>query len=231
MEIKVEEKNKALELRAKGFSYTEILRSVPVAKSTLSLWLRFVGLSQRQKQRLTDKKLASMKRGQIKWHQRRIDLVEKIKSEARTELKSISSRELWLIGVALYWAEGAKEKETSIGNGVNFNNSDPLMASLFLQWLRNIVKVVEDDLVYEIYIHENSKNNVDKAKKYWSEKLKVGINKLDRVYFKRNKIKTNRKNVGENYYGLIRIKVRRSSTLNRRIAGWVEGIVNNCGVV
>lgn len=51
------EKLKAIKLRREGLSYREILRYVPVAKSTLSLWLRDVGLAKRQTQRLTKKDL------------------------------------------------------------------------------------------------------------------------------------------------------------------------------
>ena len=231
MAIKESEKTKAIELRKKGFSYVEILKSVPVAKSTLSLWLRSVGLSKKQKQKLTEKKLASMERGWLKWKQKRVDLVEKIKTQARTEIKSISTRELWLIGTALYWAEGSKEREASVSQPVKFSNSDPMMLRLFLKWLREIIKISEEELVYEIYIHENSKNSLDSVRKYWSKTLKIDISKLDRVYFKRNKIKTNRTNIGDSYFGLIRIMVRKSSTLNRKITGWVEGITSFCGVV
>src|SRR3989344_7141328 len=103
MAIKESEKTKAIELRKKGFSYVEILKSVPVAKSTLSLWLRSVGLSKKQKQRLTEKKLSSMQRGWTKWRNQRIDLTEKIKKSARRDVRKISERELWLIGIALYW--------------------------------------------------------------------------------------------------------------------------------
>lgn len=52
---KIEEKKKAIELRKQGLSYREILEQIPVAKSSLSLWLRSVGLSKKQKQRLTEK--------------------------------------------------------------------------------------------------------------------------------------------------------------------------------
>ena len=60
---KIEEKNKAIELRKQGLSYKEILEQISVAKSSLSLWLRNVGLSKKQKQRLTEKKLKSALRG------------------------------------------------------------------------------------------------------------------------------------------------------------------------
>ncbi len=45
---KIELRKKAIDL-AKGKTYSEILKDIPVAKSTLSLWLRWVGLSVRQK--------------------------------------------------------------------------------------------------------------------------------------------------------------------------------------
>jgi transposase len=56
MAVKFKEKETAIELRKQGYSYSEILKRVPVAKSTLSLWLRSVGLAERQKQRLSEKK-------------------------------------------------------------------------------------------------------------------------------------------------------------------------------
>ena len=52
MLAKIEEKQKAIALRKRGYSYSEILAEVPVAKSTLSLWLRSVGLAKKQKQLL-----------------------------------------------------------------------------------------------------------------------------------------------------------------------------------
>jgi transposase len=56
----------AIQLRREGYSYSEILKKVPVAKSTLSLWLRSVNLTNSQKQKLTLKKLKSAKEEQRK---------------------------------------------------------------------------------------------------------------------------------------------------------------------
>lgn len=220
------EKKLALSLRKQGFSYSEILKRVPVAKSTLSLWFRGVGLSKQQKQRLTEKKLSSMQRGWTKWRQQRIDLTEKVKKDARADVKKLNERELWLIGVALYWAEGTKQKEHSTGRGVLFNNSDPAMIRVFMKWLRAVMKIKEEDIGFEMYIHENHKENINKFLDYWAGVAGVEAKRI-KAYFKKNKIKTNRKNTGENYYGLLRVKVRRSSVLNRKISGWTEGIADN----
>jgi|SRR3989344_875153 len=223
---KIKEKELALSLRRQGFSYSEILKRVPVSKSTLSLWLRSVGLSKKQKQRLTDKKLSSIRRGWAKWQQQRLDATEKIKKLARNDVKKISRRELWLLGVALYWAEGTKQKEHNTGQGVSFNNSDPAMIIVFLKWLMDIVEIKDDDIGFEVYIHESRKNDTEKFINYWAHVAGIEANRI-KAYFKKNKIKTNRKNIGENYKGLLRVKVKRSSVLNRRISGWVEGIFDN----
>ena len=56
---KIKEKEKAIILRKRGMTYSEILDVVSVAKSTLALWLQSVNLSKKQKQRITEKRLAS----------------------------------------------------------------------------------------------------------------------------------------------------------------------------
>lgn len=221
------EKQKAIELRKKGFSYCEILKQVPVAKSTLSLWLRSVGLSKRQEQRLTEKRLAAMKRGWEACRRKRILTSNIIKETAEKEIGCINDRELWLIGIALYWAEGNKEKDNNIGQGVIFSNSDPAMIKIFLKWLRDIIKIKDNEIKVEIYIHENSKNSVDDAINYWSNISNISENEFKYIYFKRNKINTKRKNIGDDYYGLLRVRVGRSSFLNRKISGWVNGIYKN----
>ncbi len=218
---KVQEKEKAIKLRKEGYSYSEILKEIPVAKSTLSLWLRSVGLAKKQKQRITEKRIAAALRGAKAKKAKRIALVKEIKDKARKEIKEINRRDLWLIGTALHWAEGEKEKEYKTGTGVYFSNSDPKMILLFLKWLKIIFSINNSDLVYELYIHETA--NLRNAQLYWSDIISIPIEKM-RVYFKKNKINTKRKNTGDSYYGLIRIKVNKSSGLNRKITGWIEGI-------
>ena len=102
MIVKLKEKEIAIKLRKKGLSYNEILRKVPVAKSSLSLWLQSVGLSKKQKQRLTKKKIASALRGALSRKNQRLDIVKRISGAAKDEIGKINKRELWLIGATLY---------------------------------------------------------------------------------------------------------------------------------
>lgn len=109
---KPEEKRRAIELRTQGLSYREIRRQVPVAKATLSLWLRAVGLSRPQQQRLTEKRLAAARRGWEKLRHERLERVTQATADAAQEAtRRIDERDmLWLIGTVLCWAKGTKSK-------------------------------------------------------------------------------------------------------------------------
>lgn len=229
--MKKDLREKAIALRRDGFSYSEILQEVPVAKSTLSLWLRSVALAKKQSQRLTEKKLLAIQRGWETRRKQRLDTTLVIKQDAFKEIKSISQKELLLMGTMLYWAEGSKSKEHNVSQGIAFSNSDPFMIRIFLKWLKQYLKIDDDRIVFDIYVHESSFERLSAIKAHWVNATGFPIAKFDKIYWKKNKIKTKRKNVGNQYYGLLRIKVKKSTNLNRKIAGLIEAITKQCGVV
>lgn len=221
-------KKRAIQLRKKGLTYSEILKQIPVAKSTLSLWLREVGLSKPQKQRITQKRLIASLRGAEARKKQRIEITKKIQNRAQKEVGNISKRELWLIGVALYWAEGAKEKEWSSSVGVDFINSDPYLIKLFIKWLLEISKIQINDIKCRIYIHENHSIRISEVHRYWLKVTGIPEGNFYQPYFKKHNPKTKRKNTETSYHGLLRIVVKKSTNLNRQIAGWTKGIIENC---
>lgn len=229
MILKSKEKKEAIKLRKRGYSYSEILKQIPVAKSTLSLWLRSVGLAEEQKQRLTEKKLAAALRGAQARKNQRLVITKEIKDKARLEIGKLSNRELWLIGIALYWAEGHKEKAHS--SLIKLGNSDPNLINIFLEWLQKICKINKEDIRFRIYLHETSKDRLGEVIRHWARITKFPKKVFQKISWKKHKINTHRKNVGDNYYGLLDISVSRSINLNRKIQGWIEGIHKQCGVV
>jgi transcriptional regulator with XRE-family HTH domain len=228
---KLKEKTKAIKLRKKGLSYSEILKKIPVAKSTLSLWLRSVGLSKTQKQRLTKKKLVAALRGSEVKKKQRLLITKEIRDKARKDIKKLSERELWLIGIVFYWAEGSKQKEHNVSQVVEFSNSDPRAIRIFIKWLLNICKLPKQDIQFRIYLHENNKERLDDVQKYWSKITQFSIKNFQKITWKKHKINTNRKNIGKKYFGVLTVKVKKSTNLNRKIEGWIQGIDKNCRVV
>lgn len=226
-------KEKAIKLRIEGLSYSEIRKQVKVSKSSLSLWLRSVGLTKQQKQRLTIKKLESIRCGWEKVRQIRIEKTQKIYQESQRDILKtrVDNKNLFLMGLMLYWAEGSKQKENIVSQGVIFSNSDPLMIVFFLKWVKKILEIKADKIVCEIYIHRNKMNEIGDVKKFWSKATGYSVEKFDKIYYKRHNVDTNRKKVGNNYFGLLRIRIKSSTDLNRKIAGWINALCNKWGVV
>ncbi len=229
--MKAKLKEKVIALRKSGHTYSEILKVVPVAKSTVSEWLKDIGIAKSQKQAFTEKKRIASQSGGKARKEQRIKIFNKIVGEAEQEIGKMTKRELWLIGTALYWAEGGKEKEYAPGSGINFSNSDPKMITLFVKWLIDITCVPKAQIKYEIYIHDNYKKEIFRFQKFWSGKTGFPLNCFNKIYFKKNKINSLRKNQGDLYFGVLRVKVSCSSTLNRKITGWVRGINKYWGIV
>ncbi|MEK7625280.1 MAG: hypothetical protein AAB467_02940 [Patescibacteria group bacterium] len=226
--VKVDEQRKAIEMRRDGATYSEILKVIPVAKSTLSLWLRKVGLSVPQKQRITEKRLAAVKRGGLAKRQQRLDLIEQIEKLAISEIGKLDRKVFWMVGAALYWAEGNKQKSHDVSCPVKFSNSDPRMVRFFYKWLLDFCDLSVHDIYFEIYLHRGCP--VDEIKKFWSDELGIGFEMFDRVRYKPNKFRGYKKNTGDEYHGLVRINVRRSANLNRKISGWVKGLCIKFGI-
>jgi len=222
---KIKEKQKAITLRKKGLSYSEILKIVPVAKSTLSLWLKDLKLAKRQKQRFTEKRKLAQIKAQQTCRNNRIKATEKIKSLARKEIQKINKKELWLIGIALYWAEGSKQKETNVSERVSFGNSDPDMIILFIRWLKEICLISDKEIDIRLYIHKIG--NEKRALKHWSKIIKRPISRFRKTVFKKHNIRTNHKRDNSQYFGLLTVVVKKSTNLNRKITGWIEGINQN----
>lgn len=230
MRAKVLEREKAIALRRKGRSYSEIQARVPVSQASLSLWLRGVELKPCHKQRLAERKVTGQREGAQKVHREKLARVAHILRQAECEANQfLNSRELlWVIGTVLYWAEGSKIKDWANHAHVTFTNMDPAMIKTVREWLKRYCFVTSDDLEYALYIHPDA--DVTSAQSYWTGMLGITRQKL-RTYFKKHNPSPGRKHVGRTYYGTMRMTVRRGTLLAHRIKGWIDAFSSYCGVV
>jgi hypothetical protein len=211
----------ALAMRSEGRSYREIREVVGVAKSTLSLWLRDVPLTDEQRLALA---LRSSEGASLRARSIRAAAAQRrarIQGEAREQISQLSESELFVAGVVAYWAEGCKNKPWRTGQGVTFMNSDPSFIELFLRWL-TLVGVEPDRLRFRLMIHESA--DVPGSLRFWSEVVGAPAEAFRKTTLKTHNPKTIRKNVGEDYHGCLIVYVSRSAELNLQIAGWCEGI-------
>ena len=222
-------KENAIELRKEGKTYSEIMAVIPVAKSTISLWLQDVGLAKKQVQRITEKRIEAQKKGAAARRTQRKNIQADIYEKCLSDITSLSKREIFLMGIVAYWAEGDKEKEWAPGRVMGFSNTDPRLIRLFLKWLTLIGDIKSERIHFSITLHETARHKVEEVKRFWSEETGFHLNQFERVYYKRSKIKTFRNNIGNLYNGVLRVKVRASSSLVRQMEGWARAI--NWGIV
>ena len=229
MRPKTAERERAIALRKRGLSYSEIQAKVPVSQASLSSWLRHIDLDEVQRNRLCILKWQGQRKGADTKRLRRIERVSRVRAAASMEAKRfLSDGDVhWVLGTAPYWAEGTKPKEWNPSQRVSFTNMDPAMLLCFRRWILRYCGVQARDLSYDLYIHPSG--DIPASRRFWVEVLGITGSDL-MVYLKTHNPVPRRNNIGRSYHGTIRVRVRRSNDLNHRIAAWILYLATRCGV-
>jgi transcriptional regulator with XRE-family HTH domain len=205
-------------LRSMGLTYTEIAEATGASPGSISPWVRDIKVLNRERaerRRLSALRAAAKTRSVQA--QRRRDLQT---ATAAASIGELTDRELFLVGVALYWAEGSKSKPYDLRERITFINSDPQVISLFMHWLQ-LLGIGHERCRFRIHIHETA--DLRAAEKYWANLLGVSRGVFSPATIKRHIPKTNRLNVGDQYRGCLVVSVLKSAELYRNVAGWWLG--------
>ena len=222
---KSKEKIKARKLRKKGESIKKIANLLKISVSTVSLWCRNVELTDKQienlRKRQTDpfygKKLDYYLKKKKEFNLKLLNL----KNEGINSIGKLSKREIFLIGVALYWGEGFK-KDSLVG----LATLDINIAKFFIFWLNKSFGITTKNLLLRITANISYKSKINDLSKYWSRELNIPISNFSKPFFQKTKWKKEYENK-DNYHGVLRIRARRSIDLLRKIFGYIEGISSN----
>jgi hypothetical protein len=209
-------RDRARELRTQGLSYNEIVAKLGVSKSSVSLWVRDVPCPERFRYVHNERRLEGLRQYNEARAAGRVAETE----AAAAEIGNLTDRELLIAGAIAYWCEGTKSKPYRHADRVVFMNSDPGLIRFYLRFLQ-AAGVDRDDLILRVCIHENA--DAEAAQRFWVEVTGASATQFRSPTLKRHNPKTVRMNVGGNYHGCLRIDVRRSGELYRRIEGWASG--------
>ena len=217
--MKLAKKNEAIKLRLNGGSINDIAKSLEVAKSSVSIWVRDIELSGTQLERLNLRghSMATIEKRRLSRLRNEQTKRDRLIHQATKEVSRIDERQLWLIGIMLYWAEGGKTQRM-----VRFSNGDPKMIAVMMKFFRVVCKVPEAKFKGYIHIHESL--DACASEKYWSGVTSIPVEQFFKTYKKPNKssksLKTNLP------YGVFDIYVL-DSKLFLQIMGWIEGVAKN----
>ncbi|MFF8379818.1 hypothetical protein ACF07V_27235 [Streptomyces sp. NPDC015661] len=211
---------RARELRLQGMTYDQIQVELGCSKSSISLWVRDLPKPERKRTREEASEIA--RRGWEATLRRRDEERHAVKRTASEEIGAMSERELFLLGVGLYWAEGTKDKPHARRERVTFVNSDPGMIRVFSAWL-DLLDIEPERRRYYVMIHETA--DVAGAEQYWGDLVGADSSAFGKTTLKRHNPRTNRKNVNDDYRGCLAIRILGGADLYRRIEGAWYGIV------
>jgi hypothetical protein len=97
------------------------------------------------------------------------------------------------------------------------------LVRFFLRFLE-VTGTPRADAIFRVCIHESA--DVESAQRFWLKVTGASPEQFRRPTLKRHNPKTLRTNVGEAYHGCLRIDVRRSGGLYRKIEAWAAGIMS-----
>lgn len=216
---------KARELRGKGESIKVIAKSLQVSVGSVSLWCRDVKLTVEQIRELEirahDPRYGQRLSYALAQQKLRLDKTNQLKRKGINEVGELSKNHLFIAGVALYWAEGFK-KDSQVG----FANTDPVMIQFFLRWIVECCGISMDALTARVTINGSQKHRLTEIQQYWQSITNIPSKNFQKPYL----FLTPLKKVYESdttYFGVLRIKVRKSTDLLRLIHGWIEGLKTN----
>jgi hypothetical protein len=219
------QKLEAIRLRKTGKSIKKIANVLNVSVGSVSSWCRDIELSPSQKKTLDTNARNPYYAGRgiyIRKLKKRTDLkISKLKTAGIKEVGILNKRELFIAGISLYWAEGFK-KDSQVG----LASLDPMMIKFFINWLKTCFGYTNEDLIFRVTANISHQHRIKEIESYWSKELNVPLTQFRKPFFQDVKWKKTYENPNE-YYGILRVRVRKSKDFLRKIYGFIEGLKLN----
>ena len=163
-------KQKAINLRKRGFTYGEIIKSLNVCipKSTFNVWFKNLTLSNIACNRLNNARSLKQKESHMRAleanKKKRENYLEEIKKRTKYLEKYLDNNDIAKIVLAmLYLGEGAKNS----GRAFMLGNSDPKVVKLYLNLLRKCYII--DEKKFRCTLQCRADQNIPKLESFWNK--------------------------------------------------------------
>lgn len=218
------DKIKAIKLRRQGKNYNEISRLLDVPKSTLSDWFSGVKWSQDLARKLSYNNSRKQAKRMLYYSKLRAKIAkdkrDSIIFNASKEIKTLSGKDLKLIGSMLYWAEGNIKNK----NRLQFSNSNALMISIVARFFREICNIPDEKIKARVYIYPGM--NYQDVINFWSKTIKLTEKNFCKPQIQVSKASKNKRPRNTLPYGTLHLTVT-NTEITCKVKGWIRGIADN----
>jgi transcriptional regulator with XRE-family HTH domain len=162
--VKTDERRQARELRATGLSVREVASLVGVAQSSASKWVRDVVLTPDQRRALDDRG----ERGRAISRAQKAERARAVRRSYQDEGRCLAHErgDSYAAGCMLYWAEGAKRRNT-----LKVTNSDPELLAYFADFLRRELNVPSTRMRLHCNLFADHLERQQAIEDYWLDRL------------------------------------------------------------
>ncbi len=178
---RTEDKNKAIKMRQSGMSYSQIKSELGVSKSTLSLWLRDLPLSDKRLRELRDFNQVRIEKTRVTKLKNKNARRDSVLRQVRIDFEN-NTDPLFIGGFYLYWGEGTKSAEYSIA----LTSTDPAIIRTYLAWLK-ILGVDMNDCRVKLHLYADQ--NIKSSISFWSGVTHIKSNHFYKPYIKETLLK------------------------------------------
>lgn len=179
--MKDEKYQQAVELRKRGFTYSEIAKICGVSKSTVSNWLSKKKFSKVIAKENTERAARDNKKRMLLLNKtRRAERITRYKEAIRTaetEFKHYKHSPLFIAGLSLYMADGDRKDQSRIR--VNSTNSE--LHRIFIRFLQDFMGLEQKDMTFVVTLYEGM--NETKEMKWWSRHINLSVNHFGKTQF------------------------------------------------
>jgi hypothetical protein len=165
--VKTEERERARLLRHdQGLTVKEIAGIVGVSVSSVSLWVRDVPLTLEQEAALDARNPVrnGQRRGTVNNSRRCREIRRAAQAHGRERARTGDPD--FLAGCMLYWAEGAKRRNTVV-----FTNADGDLLAVFLRFLRSCYAITDDRVTLSVNCFLGHGLTVEAIQQWWLDRL------------------------------------------------------------
>lgn len=174
------EKEKAIQLRKTGRSYSEIKKAVGVSKSTLSVWLADYPLSRKQIRVLRDWNPRRIEHYRETRRKKRETLLREIYENEKIKILPYLRQDTFLAGLFLYWGEGGKTQPA----GITLSNSNPAIINAYINWLQSSLGINRYKIKVRLHLYQDMK--IEKEISFWSHTIRMPRIQFTKPYIKKS---------------------------------------------
>jgi hypothetical protein len=217
------EKLAALALRRKGESIKDIAKKLQVSPGSVSLWCQSIALTKKQEAILRAKQTTAGLRGRQMGADmnkaKRIIAMLAAEDQARTEVHTINTRELFFLGLGIYWGEGVKSRSGQ----ATVVNSDPRILTIAIKWFVECLGVAPLEFRPYVYISTQHRDREDVIMDYWAKTLSLPRSQFKNPMYVPHQSKQKYAN-HDTYYGVVALRVAKSTNLKYRILALLQAV-------